>query len=688
MPTTPIQSTEFPTPDQWRNTTFSSLGNYGSLAARPWSQLKHIELFPGVFLHSSPLILPTDWLPPGSLQRLSSRTVDPRRAGCPSDTSIAERRDEAVRRALLALWLPGLISVRFRAPAPATWINYAQRFLELARWQFDNRPSEDGSIFGGITRSTLHNEILPAIARSDGRRVTVQRTISKIVDAGTRGIISDWPRDYDSPPISSENATIEDLVVGAPELTVQEKKPQVSWPPFSDEFVTEFFSRAIWIIENIADDAYRLWLDLRLMPERLGKTIRDVTQLRAEAIANFKWTTKAEKPLHQLPFSLHYYDGATSEWPPRDMQSFNRVIVMIQSTIASFVGLCTGARSSEILGAKDSELQLANNRFHSRIFKFSGVRGGKRFDWPLHPIAVGGVQIQQRLARALRPDGTEHLWIKLKNLEGIGLPTFNLSASLLNAVTLLGLEDLTGDKNPHFHRFRHTLARLIALTLVSAPQILQDLFGHADLEHTCTYLCSDPEIVEAALKVAEELSYAIAEEAIKDTFSGDTSGPAAGSLKRGLETLAIRRGETEFATSDLSETIKILTFNSRTWQLIRPGVLCTKPVGDFGPCTRGRGAPDPGSCRTYCDHRLETARAKDGCREMLGWLVGERINALNSGESMLAARLDGEICAHLERWEDVREEILAANPELCPIWNGRNSRAAGENVQGRKRLKT
>lgn len=678
MPTIPIQPIDLHTPDKWRKATFSTLGHFGTIAERPWSKLRTIELFPGSFLDSTPLVMPTDWLPPGGMQRLSARTVDPRRAGCPSDRSIAERRDEAVRRALLALWLPGLTRSGFRLLAASTWVTHSRALLDLARWQFDNSSSEDGSVFEALTRSAVLNEILPAIARSDGRRANMLRIISRLIDAGTRGVISDWPRHYDTPQIASERPTIENLVVGAPELIVLEKKPKVSWPPFSDEFVTEFFSRAIWIIENIADDAVRLWLDLRLVPARLGKVAAEVSAMRAEAIYDFEWTDKNGEPLRELPFLLHYYDGVSNEWPPSNMQSFNRLIAVIQSVIASLVALCTGARLSELLGAKDTALQLTNNRFHSRIFKFSGRRGGKRFDWPLHPIVVRGVQIQQQLSRALRPEDAEHLWILFKAAERAGLPALDLSRSLVKAVDFLGLRELTGDKAPHFHRFRHTLARLIAVSLVSAPQILQDLFDHSDVEHTLTYICSDPEIVESALKVAEELSYAIAEEAIEDTLSGEASGPAANNLRHGLEPLAIRRGETEFATANLRETIKVLTFNSRTWQLVRPGVLCTKAAGQYGPCTRGRGAPDPGSCRTSCDHRLETARAKRDCRDVVRWLVGERVHAVASGEIMLVARLDGEICAHLERWDDVRAMTLALHPDLRPIWDARKGHAGKE----------
>jgi hypothetical protein len=182
-------------------------------------------------------------------------------------------------------------------------------------------------------------------------------------------------------------------------------------------------------------------------------------------------------------------------------------------------------------------------------------------------------------------------------------------------------------------------------------------------------MCSDPDIVALALKVAEETAYVVSGEAITDVVSGWAGGPASEPIRSNLDAMAMRRGEQEFATKDLRETLEVMTFHGRTWSLVRPGVLCTKAIGDFGPCTRGRGAPDPATCRTSCDHRLETSRARRDCREVLDHLIVERAYAIETGFDMPIARLDGEILSHLKRFDDVREEVLRNYPGLNSVWS-------------------
>jgi hypothetical protein len=181
-------------------------------------------------------------------------------------------------------------------------------------------------------------------------------------------------------------------------------------------------------------------------------------------------------------------------------------------------------------------------------------------------------------------------------------------------------------------------------------------------------MLSDPRIIEEAMKVAKETSYAAAEEAIAETIEGKTGGPAAAPLRAGLAAAGLRRGEDVFKTSTLRETAEILTFNGRYWLLVRPGVICTKGLGQYGPCTKERGAPDPGACRTTCDHRLETSRAKQDCAETLRTLIVEREQASSDGNEMLLENLDGQILANLQRWDDVRAHVLNDHPEIQGIW--------------------
>jgi hypothetical protein len=108
----------------------------------------------------------------------------------------------------------------------------------------------------------------------------------------------------------------------------------------------------------------------------------------------------------------------------------------------------------------------------------------------------GGPPVLARVGRAKesRPAGKKHLWVILGSNERVGEPLFSLTEPLVKAVKHLGLSHLTGDDRAHVHRWRHTVARLVALSVVGAPQVLFDLFGHRDLDMTLRYMLSAPKM--------------------------------------------------------------------------------------------------------------------------------------------------------------------------------------------------
>uniref|UniRef100_Q07NR7 Phage integrase family protein n=1 Tax=Rhodopseudomonas palustris (strain BisA53) TaxID=316055 RepID=Q07NR7_RHOP5 len=671
---TPTPAIDSSTPKAWRNTTFSGMGNFSELAGKNWNELCSFEIFPGCHLNAPVLVLPEEWLPAGSTRRVSYRSLHPKNAGIPEDGDAAARRDEAIRRALLALWLPSMTQTGVRSLKPTTWIHFSKLLLKIARWQFDNLPSADGSVFGDLTVSVVLTRLFLDMGRTERARQNILWVIYKLIDAGKRGVISDWPVLYEKAAEAANFPLVEDVKRGAPEVQRAGPAEERNWKPFSDEFVSEFVSRGIWIIENLAEQSVGLWLQLRIVPDELDLSATHPTVIaeRARCLAEFDWRDKHGNAINTLGFELHYLEGPSNTWPPTIMRDFNRFVSLIQAMTVALVAFCTAARQSELSGGKDTELQTMDDRFHSVTWKIVDATTGAERDWPLHPVAVRAIKVQQILSRALRPADTDHLWVVLLKAEKTGLPLRNLTEPLVKAVDFLGLSHLTGNDRAHLHRWRHTVARLITLSILSSPQVLLDLLGHADFDMTLTYMCSDPDIVELALKHAREHAYAVTGEAVEETIAGLTSGPAALPLQEGLRTMAMRRGDVEFATSSLRETVEVLTFEGRAWSMVRPGVICTKGLNQFGPCTRGRGAPDPATCRTTCDHRLELARAKRDCQESLDALIVERKHAMSEGETMVVPNLEGIILSHLARWDDVRENVLSSHPDLRTLWEMRS----------------
>jgi integrase len=680
---TPIQATESAADldgfGSWRDGIAVALGNFSGLAARPWSEVQQIEIFPGCRVGASLLVMPERWMPAGALRRASKRTIDPTLDGCLTDDGpSAVIRDESVRRSLLALWLPRRTNTGVRSYAPSSWLGSARMLLRCVEWQKRNRPSPDGTIWGHLThadRSTMRD----AVVEGERSRADVEALFRWLSEAGERGVLSDYPVLTETRP--DDGFVLEGSNKGpAPVWPV--KNEERTWKPFSDSFVTEVVWRGLWIQRNLAPQLLDCWSaqrDITAEAAARGQSSKNpiVIERRRKHMASIDWRDADGQSITRLPFPVTQKVGTKFErsdaWPPRDGGTIALLVGVLQAMNLCMVAFCVGARMSEIASAEDDGVEdLAEGRLTGRTFKLVDEVEGQVRDWPLHPAAVRAMELQYDLARRVRPADASHVWV-LSGRGGtqpIGSPLLNLTEPMVSAVEHLGLSHLTGTDRAHAHRWRHTVARIVAFSVTQAPQVLLDLFGHCDLEMTLRYMLSDPEIAQDAMRVAKEAAFVLAEEAVAETIAGDAGGPAAAPLRQGLEDLRMRRGEDAYGADSLRELTDILTFGGRQWELVRPGVICTKAPGQFGPCTQGRGEPDPGSCRTTCDHRLETSRAKAQCDAAVGVLVGELEAAEREGADMLAENLRGQLLAQLRRWEEVRERWSAKSETVARIWKG------------------
>lgn len=521
----------------------------------------------------------------------------------------------------------------------------------------------------------------PAISASSKCQSEIRAIVRDLAELGGRGVLSDFPLQaltVEAEGIST-GPSLETSRRGksAPSKARQTKGKKTE--PFSDAFVTELIGRALWLQDNLGSQIIECWALLRAHAAASSRSTshpKSIEERRA-IIASFPWRDGSGKPVTNLPWKMTWAREltTTTAWPPRDAISINIMVGLIQALNYCVHSFCTGGRSSETLDGTDASVDPdGTGHYYARTFKYAEGDSGQERDWPLHPRALKALQLQQGIARVIRPEGKAHLWMLLQDgAEPAGFPLCNVNEPIVQMVSQLGLCHLTGQSRPHSHRWRHTVARLIALCVAAAPQVLMDLFGHRDLEVTLEYMLSDPAIAEDVKKVATEIAYAITKEALTDVEAGAVGGPAAAPLRKGVADFKMRRGEHELGTDSMSEAIRILTFNGRLWEVVRPGVLCTKGLGQFGPCTQGRGSPDAGACRTGCDHRLEMARAKADCAGALAGLLNEHATALEDGADMVLANIEGQILAHLMRWDDVRKRILADSETARIIWSSRKA---------------
>ncbi|OAI30461.1 hypothetical protein A1351_08785 [Methylosinus sp. R-45379] len=501
-------------------------------------------------------------------------------------------------------------------------------------------------------------------------------------DLGCRGILSDYPT-KEKMPVGSDPIP-ENIRCGEPAQKAKPQKKPRHFLPLPDGFVTELMQFTLWFHGNLAEQLIECWIQLKHATEKArerGISTSDprIVEKRHSIIEAMDWRDVDGNPLQSLPWPIRLREGLASvsstSWPPREASAINQMISILQALNFCIVALCTGARMGEVLSATDASIDSAGEgRYGGRTFKLYDEVEGKERDWPLHPAAEKALLFQKQIASVLRPPHANHLWVTTKGSDKTpaGSLMLDFSGAIVSAVDQLGMTELAGGARAHAHRWRHTVGRLVALAIVEAPAVLMDLFGHRDPEMTLTYMLSKPDFAKEVMEVAEEVSYALAGEAISDVENGVAGGSAAATLAKGLEAFRMQRGIERFDVETLREAIEILTFGGRSWQMIRPGVLCTKQLGEFGPCTKGRGEPDPGACRTSCDHRLEMARARDHCEQSIDVLLRELAAAEAEGAEMVAASIEGQILANLKRWDDVRERILARNDVARRIWNSRH----------------
>jgi hypothetical protein len=190
-----------------------------------------------------------------------------------------------------------------------------------------------------------------------------------------------------------------------------------------------------------------------------------------------------------------------------------------------------------------------------------------------------------------------------------------------------------------------------------------DLFGHKSIEMTLHYILSDPAIKSEMQEVAKAQVIMFAENAIREA---DTNGgPAAARIREAVRQERARLGE-QFGESDIASLASTFTLSGKTWQLVRPGVLCTKGPQQAGPCNRGVGNPEPSRCRWHCDHRLETAALKDDVNRLLAEAVQHATKAMVKDDFITAEHWKGQILANLDRFEDI-SQIWRANPQVAAI---------------------
>lgn len=440
--------------------------------------------------------------------------------------------------------------------------------------------------------------------------------------------------------------------------------------PYPDQFVSEAGWASMLMIETVGPtllDALEAALAIPIRTEKIRGTgalkssVGRAAEARDPIVKEWKWRGPDGTDLSQVPIGLCFKQGRSKDapsWPPRTFKNLLRMVTILQGAHAFPVALCAGPRHGELLSMKVGALSRRGESdvYEFRTWKMEG-EGGRLSEAPVPSLAVRAILQQERLCRILRNHhgvGGSNLWVSLKAPNECP----DILSTFRQFVWSLGLKNQLGVGGMNPHRFRKTLARIVALALVHAPKILMDVFGHRDEQMTVMrYILSDPKILSEVQQVVREMVILKGVEAVEK--SAQLQGAGAENLRRSVEQYAQLLGSSALEPQNMLEFARAMTAEGSSWAIVAPGIVCTNFTSG-GLCNKGQGQANPHYCHPKCSNQLTFP----GQAEDLAGGVARAISTINYNlellqqavqgeETMLIAQFQGQIRSLLGRWEEV-----------------------------------
>lgn len=667
--TSPAPHNEF---EEIRARVFRNIG-VASIHKMSSEELLNLQTLLGLGDTWGVLVFPKDWLAPGTGSTESSRTIDiqkrlRRLSVNPRDEELAIRT--VVAATLLTVATPVFNPRYAQYLKPTSICKNAKTLIKIAAESTQLPAREDGKLLARLLKLPQGNT-----DKEKRKRIELER----LARFAERNLWDDCVSD-------SLRACLPTSPAGDKVTPIPPPKTN-PYMPMSDKFVAEAGYRVAWVVEKLGPSLLKCGREIHEIRKAnllsVGVRKNQSTQrsnLSKKFLKNFRWVDPDGNPIGSLPFPMHFKGigkGGEFTWPPRTMAQVRMLLRILQSAHLFVALLSTGGRISEMLSLPPGSItespdgiSLANGR----TYKLSVFVDGQKRDWPLPALAVQALKQQEELAELVLPDSdsleddeagdesvdfdvvsgeeanvTEGIWTR----EGGGGERIDgeYNQYLRNIVKVFGLTEELGKGNLHAHRFRKTTARLIALAIVGAPKILMDLFGHKQIGMTLHYILADPTIRAEMLEVARAQTIMLAKTAITD--ADECGGPAAKTLQEAVKEQRFRMGS-DFGVESLQEMAETLTINGRSWQIVRPGVICTKGPQVSGACTPTSAMPEPSRCRPECDHRLELPALRSDVDASIAFAVKQLREAVAEDDDAKAEMWRGQILTNIGRFKDLK----------------------------------
>lgn len=602
--------------------------------------------------------------------------------------------------------------------------SYAPRLLALGTTRLLDAPSGRLGGSGGMDQSA--SQELSYLAH------IVPKDIDSLGDSEKHGVLRESDRMHilfergcwsDVPALVKPLTSVSE-VAGAEKASAEERgRAENPHLPLPDDYVSEMGSRTLWVIQDLAPNLLKIAEEMVVIWRRTETpgikrtTVRDHRRAQlSDFLLGFEWCDAEGKVIYTPPFPLRLSGSGKREnpnqintsdgeqenefeardsmaelaWPPRQFASIVGLMRNLQMAHLFVVAMSTGARKSETLDLRRDCISYSRDGTpyaNGKTYKLIQRHDGELRDWLLPDLAVQAIEQQTRLVgftdiigratpmevadnASTRPQGPTHLWMQISS-NGSGdpsIPLLNLNTALTGYAMFLGMETQPGGQTMRSHRFRKTLARLVALALTQAPKILMDVFGHKTIEMTLYYILTDRALQIEIEGICRELRVMRAKDVVETMVAneeksleglplGGYGGPAALMAQRSIEVHKAglhRRGE-QWGANSAVELAEILTLQGKAWELVRPGVICTKfPGTESGPCNKSKGRPEPSRCQSHCNHRLEEAFLREDVDRSICDAVEAYNDAGTKGDELVQALWAGQIRSNIVRFADLR----------------------------------
>lgn len=497
-------------------------------------------------------------------------------------------------------------------------------------------------------------------------------------------------------------------------IKVNTEYKSVPYPPLPDEYVAEMGEKSLWLVLDILPNFIKLcdalpeiftgvdYLKYKLSDKKNNAFKKERRKRLTQWCQINQWLDRngsflGSPSIHIPPLGSQTkasFDEA--DWLPNTMERFHKLCTMCQTAHLFIVMLSMGGRIGEILSIRRNSVIIVKNDKHylrGQTFKLVRHIGGEEREWILPDIAVRAIGQQALLIDSLEKfekfernqlgidiDEQEKSDIYLWGSLGKGgngaevVPSHDsIRHSLMNYAKDLGMSPTPGGKSIHPHRFRKTIARLCGLALVSAPRVLQRVFGHKDIEMTLHYILTDHDLRVEIEKITREMRVMKCRDVIEDIVNDENlnqsfqyagyGGPAASMLSNSIEShnQHLHRTGKEWGADSSYELASFMTLNGTAFTVVGNGSFCTKLPGETGPCNGAKGRPDPSSCQISCSHRLEDRTIRRDVEKSLENLVNLFEKATHENDLMLCAHLGKEIHQNIYRFDDIMQNWIG-NP--------------------------